>query len=203
MALGRRLLSLIVVSCIVLSLRVASGGLTALWVTSTGFYNYDFKSQVVSSSNVDWPVTMVFYGNADVNKVKNIFFGLTILANPMYAYIYSNGWVWDTDRGTKGVVYSNYLNGYVYLHMRVYAPNPPDYIYDPAWGKYVIGTTHYDEYPLESWSGYPEYAEHDFAAIARSKGYTVYQDWAYFYNDQGSPGSITYNDGYATAVYVP
>ena len=148
---------------------------------------------------MDWPVGLVFYGNADVNKVKGIYWGVTLLANPMYAYINDgSGWVWDTDRGTKGVVYSSYLNSYVYLHMRVYAPNPPDYAHNAYWGKYVIATAHYDQYPFESWSGYSEYAEHDLAQIASQKGYTVFVDWANFYNYEpyrAEGNHIWLNDG--------
>ena len=35
-------------------------------------YNYDFTSQTVSSSGVDWAVSLVFYNNAEIDKVKNI-----------------------------------------------------------------------------------------------------------------------------------
>jgi len=87
--------------------------------------------------------------------------------------------------------------------MRVY----PDYRYNDGYGKYVLGTTHYDgDYPLEGWSGYSEYAEHDFASIAKSKGFTVFVDWSYWYNDEPfrrEGNHIWLNDGYTTAVYVP
>ena len=35
-------------------------------------WNYDFTSQTVSSSGVDWAASMLFYNNASINKVKNI-----------------------------------------------------------------------------------------------------------------------------------
>ncbi|WP_218042139.1 hypothetical protein [Infirmifilum lucidum] len=191
----------------VASREATTNNLTVLAIAEDRFYNYDFTSQYVSPGSVDWPVCLVFYGNAYVDKVKNIYWGVTIFANPMYAYLNDgSGWAWDTDRGTKGVFYSNYLNQYVYLHMRVYAPNPPDYMGNSYWGKYVIATAHYDQYPLESWSGYTEYAERDLASIASSKGYTVYVDWAYFYNPEpyrAEGNHIWLNGGYATAVYVP
>ncbi|MEM0377668.1 MAG: hypothetical protein QXI90_07865, partial [Thermofilum sp.] len=158
-------------------------------------------------------LTMVFYGNADVNKIKGIYFGPTVLANPMYAYLDDgDGWVWDEDRGTKSGFltphYSKYLRMYVYLHMRIYAPNPPDYMYNQNWGRYVLATTHYDEWPWEGWSGYSEYAEKDFAEIASSKGYYTLLDYAYFYNyepfdDKRDPGHIWLSNGYATFVYTP
>ena len=92
--------------------------------------------------------------------------------------------------------------------MRIYAPNPPDYMNNSGWGNYVIATTHYDENSiLEQWSGYSEYAEKDFAQIAASKGYVVAEDWVYFYNYEPydatrDPGHIWLNNGYATAVMV-
>jgi hypothetical protein len=197
---------------VIVALPLASRGattsnLTLLMVAEDSFYNYDFTSKTVSSSNVDWPVCLVFYGNADVNKVKNIYWGVTILANTMYAYLDDGqGFVWDEDRGTKGVVWSNCLNSYVWLHMRVYAPNPPDYLYNIYYGKYVIATAHYDQFPLESWSGYTECAEKHLADIAMSKGYTVYQDLFYFYNYEPyriEGNHIWLNNGYATYIYVP
>ncbi|UNQ73808.1 hypothetical protein [Infirmifilum sp. NZ] len=203
---------LLVLAIVTLAIATATweattSNLTVLAIAEDMFYNYDFASQSVSSSNVDWPVCLVFYGNADVNKVKGIYWGATILANPMYAYLNDGaGWVWDPDRGTKGVVYSSYLGGYVYLHMRVYAPNPPDYMSNTYWGRYVVATAHYDQFPLESWSGYTEYAERHLASIASAKGYATFVDWAYFYNPEPyrAEGShIWLNDGYATAVYVP
>jgi hypothetical protein len=197
---------------IIVALPLASRGattsnLTLLMVAEDSFYNYDFTSKTVSSSNVDWPVSLVFYGNADVNKVKNIYWGVTILANTMYAYLNDGqGFVWDEDRGTKGVVWSDCTNSYVWLHMRVYAPNPPDYLYNIYYGKYVIATAHYDQFPLESWSGYTECAEKHLADIAKSKGYTVYQDLFYFYNYEPyriEGNHIWLNNGYATYIYVP
>jgi len=197
---------------VIVALPLASRGattsnLTLLMVAEDSFYNYDFTSKNVSSSNVDWPVSLVFYGNADVNKVKNIYWGVTILANTMYAYLDDGqGFVWDEDRGTKGVVWSNCTNSYVWLHMRVYAPNPPDYLYNIYYGKYVIATAHYDQFPLESWSGYTECAEKHLAYIAKSKGYTVYQDLFYFYNYEPyriQGNHIWLNNGYATYIYVP
>jgi hypothetical protein len=178
-----------------------------LGVAEDSFYNYDFLSKEATSTNVDWPVSMLFYNNAEIDKVKNIYFGLTIFAYPMYELLNDGaGWVWDEDRGTKGVVWSGYLGSYVYLHMRVYAPYPQDYMYNTYWKYYILGTTHYDQFPFEFWSGYSEYAENDFASIAISKGYTVFEDWGNFYNYEPyrvEDGHIWYNNGYATAVYVP
>jgi len=171
------------------------------------FYNYDFHCQPVSNYNVAWPVTMLFYDNAWINKVKSIYLEMPLFGIQEYARLDDgDGWIWDSDGGTKGIVWSSHLNGYVWLHLRVYAPNPPDYMYNSAWGKYVLGTTHYDEFPFEEWSGYSEWAEKDFASRAQDKGYTVFEDWASFSNYEpyrNENGHVWYNNGLATAVYVP
>lgn len=186
----------------------STSNLTTLSIDGDSFYNYDFDSESASSSNVDWPITMVHYDNAEVDDVKDIYFGSTIFANTKYARMNDGGWDWDSDKGTKsGQVYSDELDDYVYVHQRIYAPNPPDYMSNSPWGNYVISTTHFDEYPTESWSGYSEYAE-DFFALSASGSYTVYEDWSDFSNDESyreedSGSHIWFNDGDATAVEVP
>lgn len=187
-----------------------TSNLTILGIDEDSFYNYDFETENATSTNVDWPVTMLFYGNAEVDKVKGMFFGYPIAAVWMHARLDDGeGWLWDEDRGTKkGNWYSEDLGYNIYLHMRLYAPNPPDYMNNTSWDNYVLGTTHYDDYPDENWSGYSEYAENDFASIAIDDGYTVFEDWANFYNnepynDSRDPGHIWLNNGNATTVYVP
>lgn len=203
------LVALFVVSGAFLYADAAStSNLTTLSSDGDSFYNYDFDSTSVSSSNVDWPITMLHYDDAEVDAVKDIYFGSTVFANTKYARVNDGGWEWDSDKGTKsGQVYSEELDDYVYIHQRIYAPNPPDYMSNSPWGNYVISSTHFDEYPTESWSGYSEYAE-DFFALAASGSYTVYEDWSSFsnaesYREENSGSHIWLNDGYATAVQVP
>lgn len=152
-------------------------------------YNYDFLSNTsATSTNVDWPVDMVFCNNANIDKIKNnIYWGIAVLANPMYSKMSDNSgatYVWDTDQGTKlGFFYSAWLGSYVNLHMRLYAPNPPDYLTNNAGlGKWIVGTAHYDQWPSESWSGYSEYAEADLSAIALGKGYPVLSENMNWFN---------------------
>ncbi len=157
---------------------------------------------------MDWPVTMVFCLNANVDKVKwNIYWGWTV-ATTMYMRMSDSGsWIWDSDMGTKNNFwYSPYLQQWVRLHLRLYAPNPPDYMTNNSWGKYVIGTTHYDEFWFETWSGYSEYAEEDLASIAAGKGYTVLPDnvWMMNRDYRGNVNNhIWQSDGYATRICVP
>jgi len=184
--------------------------LTILSVLEDLFYNYDFiNPNNPSSTNVDWPVTMIHYDKADVTKVKNIYYGLCpVTCNAFNADLNDgSGWIEDNDRGTKsGAFWSNSLSSYVYIHMRVYAPNPPDYMHNSNWGNYVVSTTHYDQYPSESWSGYSQYAEDDFATIASNSGHAILRNWANFYNAEPyrveGGNHIWLNDGYATFVDI-
>ena len=147
-----------------------TSNLAVLGIAEDRFYNYDFESDTAAGNNVDFPVTMVFWGNAEVDKVKSIFFGTGAIAEKKYEKVDDGyGWVWDIDRGTKGIVYSEYLNGVVYLYMRVYADSD-DRLYNSYWGYYVIATTHYDDFPDEDWAGWSEYAEQDFAAWGPCRG---------------------------------
>lgn len=57
----------------------------------TSSITYDFYSEIASSSNVDWPVTMVFYGHAEVDRVKMIYFGWAN-AHTMYARMSDDGY---------------------------------------------------------------------------------------------------------------
>jgi hypothetical protein len=189
------------------------------------FWIDDILEYPPSSNGVACAATMVFYNNAWVNKVKNMYYGMADWATWDYAPLNNgNGWIWDGDRGTKThypfnnpVYLPEPIDAYVLMHLRVYAPNPPDYMENSAWGKYVIGTTHCDEFPeypsvpWQTWHGYHEVAEEFFADWAIDDGYTVFEDWTSFYNEEDfrvdvQPDGyicIWENDGDATAVYVP
>lgn len=203
------LVALFVVSGAFLYADAAStSNLTTISSDGDSFYNYDFDSTSVSSSNVDWPITMIHYDDAEVDAVKDIYFGSATNAFSKYARVNDGGWTWDSDKGTKtGQVYSEDIDDYVYVHQRIYAPNPPDYMSNSPWGNYVISSTHYDDYPFESWSGYSEYAE-DFFALTAGGSYTVYEDLsslsnAESYREEDSGSHIWLNNGYVTFVEVP
>jgi hypothetical protein len=170
-----------------------------------------------SSTGVSCPVTMLFYHNAEIDKVKLIYLSmLPIVGTDDWALLNDgNGWIWDSDRGVKWGCYFPGV-GSVFAHLRLYAPNPRDYMENSAWGKYVLGTTHFDDFPDEDWFGYNEYAEDYFADLTSLLGYAVFEDWSSFYNYEPdreepiiSPVSCEpdfyywQNDGNATAVYVP
>jgi hypothetical protein len=172
-----------------------------------------------SSTDVTATATMVFDTNAGTSKVRDdIYWGTAgpLLASTDYALLNDgNGWIWDSDRGTKKVIWSGEVASFVYVHLRVYAPDLPDYMENSAWGKYVIGTTHFDAFPFEEWYGYNEYAENYCADWASDQGYTVSEDNLNFENYESRVELIIhpiggfptfyfwFNDGYATVVNVP
>lgn len=179
-----------------------TSNLAILGIREDYFYNYDFCSSTVSDTNVDWPVTMLFYNNAEVDKVKNIYWGVGPWSTCNARLNDGSGWVWDVDRGTKST-------GLHACHMRVYA-DADDRMYNVDWGYYVLGTSHYDyfEWTPWGWSGYSESAEAELCQVARDKGYTVFEDWAYFYNyegyrEEGGGKHRWSNNGWASAVNVP
>ena len=180
-------------------------------VDEDSFYNYDFCNENAAYNNVDWAVDMIFWDNADVDKVKNIYWGCAGAAVWKHFKLDDGGsWEWDKDRGTK------HLDGH-YLHMRVYAPHPGGYephpeldrFYNDTWGYYVLGTCHWDEFPEipgVSWHGYSESAEGEFCEIAEDAGYTVDEDAYDMENYEASRWegtSFWNNGGHASKVQVP
>jgi hypothetical protein len=119
------------------------------------FYNYDFTSKTVSATGVDWPVTIIFYGNATVSKVKSAFQSRG-WANPFVSTMYAfendgPGFVWAADGGVKTFATKS-------PHMRLYAPGGK--LSNSIWGTYVVATTHFDNAELASpptqWFGMSE-----------------------------------------------
>jgi hypothetical protein len=56
---------------------------------------------------VDWPVTILFWGNADDIKIRNIYGYGVPWTSSMYFYLFddpSRGWEWDFDLGVKYIV---------------------------------------------------------------------------------------------------
>jgi hypothetical protein len=125
------------------------------------FYNYDFTGRTVSADGVDWPVTIIFYGNASVSKVKSAFrsrgWGNPFVST-MYGYANDGaGFLFAGDGGVKTFATKS-------PHMRLYAPGGR--MSNSALGSYVVATTHYDNAELSKpptqWFGMSE----DAAAAA-------------------------------------
>jgi hypothetical protein len=122
----------------------------------------------------------------------NYIFGEAKVASQMYAYIKPCEWI--SSRGTKGIVWSHALNGYLYLHIRYYG----------CYGEPLyIASTHYDQYPLESWSGYSTFATIDATHLAMLKGLDVVRDYVNLLNAEGfwiDENKARLHNGFASIV---
>lgn len=181
------------------------------------FYNYD-GSQNPNRHERDWPVTFVFYGNAYVQKVKDKLSraGFGDSGSPEwegYARRPGAHRRFDVDHGVlTGCERSRDT------HIRLYAPSSDtksqNQFYDPRWGYFVVGTTHFDfnDHGCGNGSkvfGYSDLAEDSvLGRAARVDGLFIYPD----YFDTGNAESlhrdvlhrnhIWQNDGRASAVHV-
>jgi len=171
--------------------------------------NYDVTAP--GSQSVDWPVDLVFWGNATRSKVYSqlrwIFSGST-----MYAQVDDGaGAAWVSTGGRKNTFCTN-------SHYRLYA-DADGFLFNPMLGNYVLGTAHLDrnECGRSPTFGYNETAEANVAARARAVwGATAVEEDARFMPD-GTPtitlfdnANITVqgnhvfdNDGYPTLIRVP
>ncbi len=180
------------------------------------FLNYDGEDNF-SRDNRDWPVTLVFYRNASVNKVKDALtrHGYTNGGSPEHeAYITSPGgrFRFDSDSGKKQPCNSNGGDA----HYRVYAPSDQDRFYDRDnnHGYFVVATTHLDHGESgcrgPRYFGFSETSEkvinQDAGAVP---GWQVRPDHMQTKNyerirrDKRNPGHYWKNDGLATAIAVP
>ncbi len=193
------------------------------------FYNYDFNSKSASSDNVDWPVTIIFFGHAyDENYVYSVLKSIAKyalgtpssygggdsywLASTKYGLTYWGGsWHWDGTDGFKffDVIHDDWEDDWE-VHIRVYNGG-----YDPNWGYWCIATTHVEQFAyLDRNAQNPELGEDYIAQVFKNAGYSVWEDYYYIYNYiPGTPGSIWgeyegqsgnyYNNGYVTLIYLP
>ncbi len=192
-----------------------SGNLTILYIREDGFRNYDFNSQTVSSTNVDWAVSLMFWNNASINRIKNSGIGPLYDQSGSTQYgrlrdTTSTGFVWDGDGGRKTTLCPGApgqpRNA---RHYRIYADGD-DRLYNLDWGYWVFGSTHWDmdECSLSNpaWFGYSENAEEWLVSdwINRT-GWPAANDWSSFsnaepYRVQGD--HIWDNNAYASALRV-
>ncbi len=171
--------------------------------------NYSFFGKNRTSLKPDWPISIIFYGHATVEKVKKIY-GKSGLSTKKYIY-YEDGdrLAWDSDRGAKTRVWFNGPDGLDQdvLHLRIFAPPEGHFEGEGAWGHYVIATVHLDfNPPLDDICGYSEDAEVLALQIAERKGYKVFFHCVnLFSGEQFRVKSHHYrqSDGYAGLVYVP
>ena len=201
-------------------LLLATAGIAGAWTAANlqpvsfaedQFYNHDFTAKTVSATGVDWPVTIIFYGNASVSKIKSAYRGRgwgNPFVNTMYGYENDgSGFVFAADGGVKTFATKS-------PHMRLYAPGGR--MYNSTWGYYVIATTHFDNAELSSpptqWFGMSE----DAATAAVQTAIKVWGSQSVTLNsvpvgnsrygeDIGANGErhIWQCDGVATLIRVP
>jgi hypothetical protein len=201
----------------------------AIFIGDDWYYNYDFGSAAYNRNNADWAINMLFINQAEVDRVKDMYWGTTYDNSRMYNYVsdgnnggpYSGktGSGWDQDAGTKDPDYINCLDPDMdFKHMRLYADSPSagdDHLYNTSYGFYVIGSTHWDINECQKYlggytvSGWSENAEGVMAERARQNGASsVYEDEIWLQNyespryDSGDQ-HFWDNDGWATLVFVP
>jgi len=191
-----RMLTLLVTGAVMIpagaALAATAGpGYGTLHVREDGFVNYDYGSRSVSRSNVDWAVTLLFYNNASINRVKNSAIG------PLYDQTgstqhgllsdnRSQGFAFDDDGGRK----TTKCPGAPFQpdsakHYRIYADGD-DRLYNLSYGYYVYGSTHWDIYECGSGQkrfGYSESAEEYLVSQWNSRvGGGATNDWGSFSN---------------------
>jgi hypothetical protein len=150
-------------------LTVREGGGDAFW-------NYDFESETVDRCNVDWPISFIFHGNAEIDLVKRdmrVYAGYGCeeradCGDNMHARMSdSNSPDWDGDGGLKlGLCTGNTT------HFRIYSAGEDygwDRMFNLRWGFYVLGTTHIDNRDClpGGWAGRSERAEGNVARHVR------------------------------------
>jgi hypothetical protein len=199
-------------------------------VLEDGIRNYDFESNGnTHADNVDWPTTLIFVDNATIETVKYdlgvngdmwgtgaINYGRMSDTTPVASgTACPNTWCWDEDKGRKtdpcGSVWGSPDTD---VHYRIYAPNPPDRMYNTWFGYYAFATTHWDKHDSllcdgTTQYGWTEQAEH-----------VVYQKWTAWLGstwgilDSGTDGNNYQaphwagnnywdNDGQLTRLTVP
>jgi hypothetical protein len=232
---------------------VTDGNRSAAWeasslvsLTFTGtksekFMNYDFGSRSAANgaerplgdperteaqSSVDWPMTLLFYNSANINKVKNKLLryfpysteaGVNFATRQWARLNDGHGWRTDTDRGKKDSLCPElHGEGSSASHYRVYA-DADDHMksYRINLGFYVIATTHHDVNECLPFapdsvknSGYSDDAEEDVAKAAEKVWgrSNVQRHYAFWQNQEESrriESHVWQSDGYATRIRIP
>lgn len=205
----------------------STSNLTVLNKERNSFENWDFESEQVSSRNVDWMFTLLFY-NSSQRKVNDTFDSdYPNGGNPEYARMYetyynNNQWFWDANSGRKNSVSGCF--GTDAAHYRVYARPDTGHNYNTAWGFWTAATTHRDHmecFPWATWYGFSDDAENNVAASARRilGPRRVLGNSHNWHNPEYCPtktnphsthgacvkqgNAYMQSDGYATAIYLP
>jgi hypothetical protein len=165
--------------------------------------NYDYRSHEDTFLNVDWAFSILFFNNATINSVKSALGGSG--GSKQYAVMNDGPYfVWDEDGGKKR---GNYCWSWG-QHTRLYAPNPPDFMYNMSWHYYVLATAHYDglECTPVAEFGWSEDAEDYFVNFMWNNGYNAAHDWESWENYQCCYWEGVWywqNNGMASWVLMP
>jgi hypothetical protein len=161
----------------------------------------------------DWPVSLVFAGNASVGKVKGALqqLGFTRRGHTRYLAYRVGGQSarFDGDRGLKTACDGNGTD----VHVRLYAPTATDRFVDPDYGSVVVGTAHLDRAdgcsipPLLF--GFSELAERRVGELLRGLRWKVEPDRLDLGNaepyrrDVSDTAHVWLSNGRATLITVP
>jgi hypothetical protein len=205
-----------IITCLSLTLTLVAAGLVFttpaqardvnLWLDHSlygggdAFDTYDYGQKTRSEEHVDWPVSLIFFNNATVPKVKAPLSAVMPHTGSLkYAWV---GGTWDQDRGIKQ--YPGKCDPWPgNYHMRVYAPSQTDRMYNDFYGYFVVATTHMDyrEGCAGEWFGESEAAEDFVLAEFIKRGYHYWSDWT----DLGSYENREHfqSNGRASEVSIP
>jgi len=188
-----------------------TGGCAYFPGEGTEFHNYDYLGKEALCNEVDWATSMIFYGNATINKVKSALHNRGYSASStgaMHMRVKSanSGLEWDSDGGKKGIACP--AVGLETRHYRIYAPPSRDYMYSMSYGYWVVGSTHWDKNecpPIGKRHYGSEEVEKHIASTLERAGYFVTRD----YRDLGNyepyrvEGNHTWdNNGKATFIKI-
>jgi hypothetical protein len=202
--------ALVVVTCgVSVALASSTTHLALVTIGDDTIRNYDFHSQTVSSTNIDWAVSLIFSNNATINKVKsaldNPYDQGATCASPQYGRLDDGaGYVWDTDSGKKTTCCP--ITGSDY-HFRIYADSDDRLGYNATYGYWVFGTTHKDvkECGTGTWYGDSEVAEQYMRSVKPS-GWGMTAEARNMSNPEPARWDGDHywnNSGYATVFSVP
>jgi len=189
--------------------------------------NWDYRA--ADWVQEDWPVHVIFWNNAWVDKVKGTD-GSHELDNDVFQALGGNKWLWwnrnfaqgwDADKGRKidNCDPIGGAPGWV-QHYRVYGDPSDDRLWAPGWSFYVPMTTHYD-FDDPSIAGICNNRQHGWDEQAADwvqwyyrehpsgPGWGDVNDWAHFHNAANGVemiGGIAHtrtSDGLVSIVWTP
>jgi hypothetical protein len=155
-----------VVTLLALGVTATTGRSTLLDVRQVSYAgdtwsNYDLLTQ--GTSNADWPVDVIFWGNASISKIYNKL-GWFFPGSNSYAQLddgTATGLLWVASSGRKNSICTD-------THVRLYADADGYLTANSNLGNYVIATTHLDKNECSRTPsyGFNEAAEANLAARA-------------------------------------